>query len=217
MLSMSPLAFLAARLSGRNRFAAPAAAPIVLNILIVGALRPAGRSASAAHAAASGGVASGVAQAAFLAVAACRADPQLPGPLPGLSEDTWLCIRSLGPAILTSGALQILFARGAFDLAATEASAAILAAYAKELVPAPALRSLVAGFRGRGDARTPLRLPLAATFLNIAFKITSAPSLGVPSLAAPASTGITLRALLLFLSARAWLCLRGPMRRQARS
>ncbi|TCO69446.1 murein biosynthesis integral membrane protein MurJ [Rhodovulum euryhalinum] len=300
LLCMSLVAFFAALLNGRDRFAAPAAAPILLNLFMIGALLMAMHFPSAAHAAAWGVMASGVAQVALLAGTAWRAGLPLPRPRLGLSPDTRLVFRRLGPAILTSGALQvaifadtiiatflpagslshlyyadrlyqlpigligvalgtvilpdigrraglgdeagmrgvldravliclmvgvpvavmmatlgdwairILFVRGAFDLAAAEASAAILAAYALGLVPALALRSLVAGFHGRGDTRTPLRLLAAATLVNIALKIALAPWLGAAGLALATSVGLALYAALLFRTGRACGFLRGP-------
>jgi putative peptidoglycan lipid II flippase len=113
-------------------------------------------------------------------------------------------------AVLGDWALQILFVRGAFDLAAAKAAAAILAAYALGLVPALALRSLVAGFHGRGDTRTPLRLLVAATVVNIALKILLAPALGAVGLALATSAGLTLYAALLFRAGRAREFLKGP-------
>jgi putative peptidoglycan lipid II flippase len=292
LLCMSLVAFLSALLNGRDRFAAPAAAPILLNLFMIGALLLAARFPSAAHAAAWGVMASGVAQVAFLVVATWRAGLPLLRPRLGLSPDTRLFFRRLGPAVLTSGALQvaifadtviatflpagslshlyyadrlyqlpigligvalgtvilpdigrraglgdedgmrgvldralwicvvvgvpvavmmvtlgdwamrILFVRGAFDRAAAEAAAAILAAYALGLVPALAIRSLVAGFHGRGDTRTPLRLLVVATLVNIAVKLTLAPAWGAVGLALGTSVGIALYAGLLWRAAR---------------
>ncbi len=300
LLCMSLVAFLSALLNGRDRFAAPAAAPILLNFFMIGALLLAAKFPSAAHAAAWGVMSSGVAQVALLAVATSRSGLSLPRPRLGLSPDTRLFFRRLGPAIMTSGALQvaifadtiiatflptgslshlyyadrlyqlpigligvalgtiilpdigrraglgdevgmrsvldrallicfvvgvpvavimatlgdwalqILFVRGAFDLAAAEAAAAILAAYALGLVSALALRSLVAAFHGRGDTRTPLRLMVIATAFNIALKIVLAPSLGAVGLALATSAGITLYAVLLFRAARMRGYIRGP-------
>ncbi len=113
-------------------------------------------------------------------------------------------------ATLGDWAIRILFVRGAFDLAAAEASAAILAAYALGLVPALALRSLVAGFHGRGDTRTPLRLLVAATLVNIALKIVLAPMLGAVGLALATSVGITVYATLLYRENRVRGFLTGP-------
>ncbi len=300
LFCMSLVALLSALLNGRDRFAAPAAAPILLNLFMIGALLLAQHFPSAAHAAAWGVMASGIAQVALLAAAVWRAGIAIPRPRLGLSPDTRLFLRRLGPAVLTSGALQVaifadtiiatflpegslshlyysdrlyqlpigligvalgtvvlpdigrraglgdaagmrtvldralliclvagvpmavmmatlgdwamevLFVRGAFDMAAAKASAAILVAYAAGLVPALAVRSLVAGFSGRGDTRTPLRLLVAATAVNIALKVALAPALGAVGLALATSAGITLYALLLYLTARSRGFLGGP-------
>jgi putative peptidoglycan lipid II flippase len=305
LLCMSLVAFLSALLNARDRFAAPAAAPILLNLFMIGALLLAASFPSAAHAAAWGVMASGVAQVLLLMAAVGRAGVPLPRPRLGLSADTRLFFRRLGPAILTSGALQmaifadtiiatflpagslshlyyadrlyqlpialigvalgtvvlpdvgrraglgdeagmrslmdralliclvagvpvavmmatlgdwalrILFVRGAFDLAAAEASATILAAYALGLVPALAVRSLVAAFHGRGDTRTPLRLLVSATLVNIALKIGLAPWLGAAGLALATSVGIALYAALLFQTGRARGFLEGPSARSS--
>lgn len=300
LLCMSVVAFLSALLNGRDRFAAPAAAPIILNLFMICALLIAEQFPSAAHAAAWGVLISGLGQVSLLVADTRRAGLFLPLPRLGLSSDTRIFFRRLGPAILTSGALQLaifadtiiatylpsgslshlyyadrlyqlpvgligvalgtvvlpdigrraavqdntgmrmvldrallislvagvpltimmaflgdwalqlLFVRGAFDLAAAQASAAILAAYSVGLVPALALRSLVAGFYGRGDTRTPLKFLLAATSLNIILKIVLAPTFGAVGLALATSAGIWLYASLLFLRGRAREFVSGP-------
>lgn len=292
LLCMSLVAFLSALLNSRDHFAAPAAAPILLNLFMIGALLLAAHFPTAAHAAAWGVMLSGVGQVALVAIACRRAGLFLAPPRLGLSADTRLFFRRLGPAVLTSGALQVavfadtiiatflptgslshlyyadrlyqlpigligvalgtvilpdigrraglgdeagirhvldralficlvvgmpvavimvtlgdwtmrlLFVRGAFDLAAADAAAAILAAYAIGLVPALAIRSLVAGFHGRGDTRTPLRMLVLATVVNIAVKIGLAPSVGAVGLALGTTTGITVYAFLLWRTAR---------------
>jgi len=300
LLCMSLVAFLSALLNGRDHFAAPAAAPILLNLFMIGALLFAAHFPSAAHAAAWGVMLSGVGQVALVALACRRAALSLPLPRLGLSADTRLFFRRLGPAVLTSGALQVavfadtiiatflptgslshlyyadrlyqlpigligvalgtvilpdigrraglgdeagirhvldralficlvvgtpvavimvtlgdwtmrlLFVRGAFDLAAADAAAAILAAYAIGLVPALAIRSLVAGFHGRGDTRTPLRMLVLATVVNIAVKIGLAPSVGAVGLALGTTTGITVYTFLLWRTARVRGLVTGP-------
>lgn len=107
LLCMSLVAFLAALLNGRDRFVAAAAAPILLNLFMIGALLMAAFFPSAAHAAAWGVMTSGVAQVVLLAGAAWRARLPRPRPRLGLSPDTRLVFRRLGPAILTSGALKV--------------------------------------------------------------------------------------------------------------
>lgn len=305
LLCMSLVAFLSALLNARDRFAAPAAAPILLNLFMIGALLLATSFPSAAHAAAWGVMASGVAQVLLLMAAAGRAGAPLPRPRFGMSADTRVFFRRLGPAILTTGALQvaifadtiiatflpagslshlyfadrlyqlpialigvalgtvvlpdvgrraglgdeegmrslmdralliclvtgvpvavmmatlgdwalqILFMRGAFDLAAADASAAILAAYALGLVPALSVRSLVAAFHGRGDTRTPLRLLVSATLVNIALKIALVPWLGAAGLALATSVGIALYGALLFQAGRSRGFLEGPSARSS--
>ena len=59
LLCMSLVAFLAALLNGRDHFAAPAAAPILLNLCMIGALLVAQHFPSTAHAAAWGVMVSG--------------------------------------------------------------------------------------------------------------------------------------------------------------
>ena len=124
-----------------------------------------------------------------------------------LDRALWICVVVGVPVavmMVTLGdwAMRILFVRGAFDRAAAEAAAAILAAYALGLVPALAIRSLVAGFHGRGDTRTPLRLLVVATLVNIAVKLTLAPAWGAVGLALGTSVGIALYAGLLWRAAR---------------
>ncbi|WFE77288.1 murein biosynthesis integral membrane protein MurJ [Roseinatronobacter sp. S2] len=300
LLCMSLVSFLSALLNGRDHFAAPAAAPILLNLFMIGALLLAAHFPTAAHAAAWGVMLSGVGQVALVALACRRAALPLPLPRLGLSADTRLFFRRLGPAVLTSGALQVavfadtiivtflppgslshlyyadrlyqlpigligvalgtvilpdigrraglgdeagirhvldralficlavgmpvavimvtlgdwtmrlLFMRGAFDLAAADAAAAILAAYAIGLVPALAIRSLVAGFHGRGDTSTPLSMLVLATAVNIAVKISLAPSVGAVGLALGTTVGITVYAFLLWRTARVRGVFKGP-------
>ncbi|MGX1500787.1 putative peptidoglycan lipid II flippase [Labrenzia sp. MBR-25] len=288
LLCMSLVAFLSALLNSRDRFAAAAGAPILLNLSMICSLLLANQFPSAAHAAAWGVLISGVAQVALLAISTTRAGISISFPKIGFSPNTRLFFNRLGPAILTSGALQvaifvdtiiatflpegsishlyyadrlyqlpiglvgvalgtvilpdigrragqgdetgmrkvldralficlvmgipmavlmatlgdwamlILFARGAFGPTAAQSSAAILAAYALGLVPALAVRSLVAGFNGRGDTKTPFKCLIVATAANIGLKVALSPTLGAVGLALATSAGIALYTLLLF-------------------
>jgi putative peptidoglycan lipid II flippase len=210
---------------------------------------------SAAHAAAWGVLISGVAQVALLAISTTRAGLSISFPKIGFSPNTRLFFNRLGPAILTSGALQVAIfvdtiiatflpegsishlyyadrlyqlpiglvgvalgtvilpdigrragqgdetgMRKVLDRAPTAAqsSAAILAAYALGLVPALAVRSLVAGFNGRGDTKTPFKCLIVATAANIGLKVALSPTLGAVGLALATSAGIALYTLLLF-------------------
>lgn len=107
LLCMSLVAFLSAILNARDRFAAAAFAPVLLNLCMIASLLLARHFPSAAHAAAWGVLVAGVTQVGFLAVAVVRTGLALPRPRPGLSAETRQFFRRLGPAILTSGALQI--------------------------------------------------------------------------------------------------------------
>ena len=300
LFCMSVVAFLSALLNTRDRFAAAAGAPILLNLFMIGTLLLSDRFETAAHAAAWGVLLSGLAQVALLVWDVRRARIPLALPRLGLSEHTRTFFRRLGPAVLTSGALQVailadtiiatflpsgtlshlyyadrlyqlpvgligvalgtvllpdigrrfglgddagmraaldralriclvvglpvallmalvgdlalqvLFVRGAFTLQDAGSAAAILAAYSLGLVPALAVRSLVAAFNGRGDTRTPLKALAAATVVNIGLKIALAPQFGAVGLALATSAGIALYALFLFLIGRRRLYRAGP-------
>jgi putative peptidoglycan lipid II flippase len=292
LLCMSLVAFLSALLNAHDRFAAAAAAPILLNLLMIAGLFWSQRFPTVAHAAAWSVLAAGVAQVALLWCAVRRARIPLGLRLPRITPAARLFLRRLGPAILTAGAVQIavfadtilatflptgtlsqlyyadriyqlpvgvigiavgtlllpdiarraglgdeggmhaaasralrlcldlavplmvvlavfgdwimavLFARGAFDLATAEASSRILAAYAMGLVPALALRALVACFQGRGDLRTPLFALAAGTVVNILFKLMLIGPFGAPGLAAATSIGLWIYVGTLFVLAR---------------
>lgn len=107
LLCMSLVAFLSALLNARDRFAAAAGAPILLNLCMSAALLMGDHFPSVAHAAAWGVLTAGLAQVGFLAVAVVRAGIALPRPRLGLSPETRAFFRRLGPAVLTAGALQI--------------------------------------------------------------------------------------------------------------
>ena len=99
-------------LNGLNRFAAAAAAPILLNLFMIGAmlgLTP--FLPTAGHALAWGVFLSGIAQFLYLAWDMRRADASLRLVLPRLSPGVRRFFRALGPATLGAGMVQIsLFA-----------------------------------------------------------------------------------------------------------
>ncbi|WP_316015106.1 murein biosynthesis integral membrane protein MurJ [Roseobacter sp. HKCCA0434] len=107
LLCMSLVAFLSALLNARDRFAAAAGAPILLNLSMLATLLLGDHFPSVAHAAAWGVLIAGLAQVGVLAIAAVRAGIDLPRPRLGLSPATGTFFRRLGPAVLTAGALQI--------------------------------------------------------------------------------------------------------------
>ena len=88
LFCISLVAFLTALLNSRDRFAAAAGAPILLNLCMIGTLLLAERFPSAAHAAAWGVLASGLAQVILLLMALRTAHIPLAVPKLGLSADT---------------------------------------------------------------------------------------------------------------------------------
>lgn len=102
---------IAGTLNARQRFAAAAAAPILLNICMVGTLTFATLFPTAGHAAAWGVLAAGVLQALFVGVNAERNGFGLRLQMPKLDEPTKRFLKALGPAIVGAGGVQLaLFA-----------------------------------------------------------------------------------------------------------
>ena len=288
LLCMSVVVLLSGVLNATGRFAVAAGASVLLNLAMIATLLAVAWFPSAAHAAAWGVLAGGVSQLALLIQAVARAGLGVDLVWPRLDPATRRFFRRLGPAVLTSGAVQlavfadtiiatflptgalshlyyadrlyqlplgvigialgtlllpdigrrvalgdedgirgligqalvlclavglplmvilagtgdwiiaVLFQRGAFDAGAVQGSARVLAAYAVGLVPALALRSLVAAFQGRGDMGTPLRALLGATVVNVALKVGLAGPLGAEGLALATSAGVWIYAGLLY-------------------
>ncbi len=98
--------------------------------------------------------------------------------------------------------IAVLFQRGAFDAVAVSGAAGVLAAYSLGLMPGLAIRTLVAGFQGRGDMGTPLRALIGATVVNVALKAGLAGPLGAAGLALATSAGVWIYAGLLYRAAR---------------
>ena len=97
--------------------------------------------------------------------------------------------------------LGALFQRGAFDAAAVQRSAAVLAAYAVALPAAVILRSSTATFFARQDTTTPLWASFAGYGVNIALKIALIGDFGVVGLALATSVGAWTNVVLLWLLA----------------
>ena len=293
LICMSVVVLLSGVLNAAGRFAAAAAASILLNITMIATLLMAGWFPSAAHAAAWGVLAGGVAQLALVGWDAARSGLGVGLVMPTLDPATRLFFRRLGPAVLTSGAVQVavfadtmlatflptgalshlyyadrlyqlplgvigialgtlllpnigrlvaegdegrirrmvaqalaqclatglplmvifvgigdwviavLFQRGAFDAGAVQGAYGVLVAYAIGLVPGLAIRTLVAGFQGRGDMATPLRALIGATLVNLALKALLAGPLGMGAagLALATSVGVWIYAGLLYAKA----------------
>ncbi|MEP9351004.1 murein biosynthesis integral membrane protein MurJ [Xanthobacter sp. KR7-225] len=98
-------------LNASGRFAVPAAAPILLNVCMVGTLLAAALFPTAGHAAAWGVLISGVAQLLVVGTDAERAGIGLRFSRPKLDPGTRQFLKALGPAIIGSAGIQIaLFA-----------------------------------------------------------------------------------------------------------
>jgi putative peptidoglycan lipid II flippase len=102
---------IAATLNANQRFAAAAAAPVLLNISMIGTLLMAGLFPTAGHAAAWGVLIAGVLQTLFVAADAERSGFGIRLKMPQLDEPTKKFLKALGPAIIGAGGVQLaLFA-----------------------------------------------------------------------------------------------------------
>jgi putative peptidoglycan lipid II flippase len=98
-------------LNSLGRFAAAAAAPILLNICMVSTLTFAALFPTAGHAAAWGVFAAGVLQALFVGADAERSGIGIRLRMPRLDEPTRRFLKALGPAVVGAGGVQLaLFA-----------------------------------------------------------------------------------------------------------
>ncbi|HMO29775.1 murein biosynthesis integral membrane protein MurJ [Enterovirga sp.] len=97
--------------------------------------------------------------------------------------------------------LGALFRRGAFDAAAVQRSAAVLAAYAIALPASVILRSVTASFYSRQDTATPLWASFAGYAVNIALKILLIGRFGVVGLALATSVGAWTNVVILWVLA----------------
>ncbi|MCO5092410.1 murein biosynthesis integral membrane protein MurJ [Bosea sp. (in: a-proteobacteria)] len=107
LLFVTMVTFLGATLNAVDRFAAFAAAPILLNVCIVAALAVAFLFPSAAHAAAWGVAISGVAQWGLLYVAAKRAGVGSRLVRPRMDQGVRRFLKMFGPAVIGSAGVQI--------------------------------------------------------------------------------------------------------------
>ena len=98
---------IAAMLNAKGRFKAAAAAPIFLNIAMIGTLLAAPLFPTAAHAAAYGVLISGFLQLLFIVWAARRSGLVLHLTWPRLSPDMKVFFRALGAATVGAGSVQI--------------------------------------------------------------------------------------------------------------
>ncbi|MGH6791328.1 MAG: murein biosynthesis integral membrane protein MurJ [Methyloceanibacter sp.] len=102
---------LAGVLNANNRFAAAAAAPVLLNLSLIATLLLAPFFSDAGHAAAWGVLIAGVAQALFVGIDAEANGYGIRFRMPKLDEPTRKFLKALGPAIIGAGGVQLaLFA-----------------------------------------------------------------------------------------------------------
>jgi putative peptidoglycan lipid II flippase len=94
-------------LNAERRFAAGAAAPVLLNVAMISTLLLAGLFASGAHAAAWGVLIAGFLEAGLLAIAAWRAGLLARPAWPGGSGELGRFFRAFGPAVIGSAGVQI--------------------------------------------------------------------------------------------------------------
>jgi putative peptidoglycan lipid II flippase len=107
LLFMALVALLGGVLNSLEKFAAAAGAPIVLNIVLIGALLVLQAPLGAAHSLAWGVAAAGIAQFLLLAVAAERAGMGLSLPWPRLSPRVARTMRLMVPGAIGAGVVQI--------------------------------------------------------------------------------------------------------------
>ena len=104
---MAVVTLLSGVLNAHDRFAAAAAAPILLNVAMTAALLLAFAFPTAAHAAAWGVVVGGVLQVVFVAAACAKGGLRIRLSLPRLDPAVMTFFRRFGPAILGAGGVQI--------------------------------------------------------------------------------------------------------------
>lgn len=107
LLLISCMTLLAGNLNAVERFTAAAAAPVLMNLCMIGGLLSWQWFPSVGHAAAWGVLASGVAQFALVWWAATRAGVGPGLARPRLDEDTRRFFRALGPAVIGSMGVQV--------------------------------------------------------------------------------------------------------------
>src|SRR5207249_3972270 len=189
-------------LNALNRFAAAAAAPILLNLTMMTTLALAVFFPSAGHAAAWVGT-------VLLPEMSRRiAAGDESGARHSQSRAIELALLLSVPCvaaflIVPDLIMRALFVRGAFTAADAAAAGATLAAYAIGLLPFVLIRSAIATFLARGDTATPLKAALVAAAVNIAFKLVLTGPLAQVGLALATTIGAWINfGLVIFFAAR---------------
>jgi putative peptidoglycan lipid II flippase len=122
-----------------------------------------------------------------------------------------------GLALAAGPVVAALFERGAFDAAATRATAAALTAYALGIPAFVLVKALAPGFFARGDTTTPVLVGLVTVAANIALNLALMGPLAHVGIALGTSIAAWVNALALawLLARRGHLVLDRPMRRRA--
>lgn len=107
LLCMSVVTLMSGVLNAERKFAAAAAAPVLLNVAMIAAFFSVQWFPDAAHAAAWGTLAGGVLQVILLTAAVARAGLGFSLPLPRRDGEVALFFKRLGPALLTAGVVQV--------------------------------------------------------------------------------------------------------------
>lgn len=291
LLFVTLVTLLSGNLNAVDRFAAAAAAPILLNISLIAALGVAFLFPNAAYAAAWGVAAAGLLEWLLLVVAARRAGVNAALVRPRLDGDVKVFLKALGPAVIGSAGVQIalfadtiiasllpaggyaalyyaerlyqlpigviaigvgtvllptmtrqiaagnvpqahatqnramaltilmatpfvaaflvipelivalLFERGAFTASASQASGAVLMAYAIGLPAIVLIRGTISSFHARGDTLTPVKISLIAIACNVLLKFLLWKPLGAPGLALATAAGAWINVSVLYIVA----------------
>src|SRR6266851_5158824 len=169
LLFMSLVTLFGGILNALARFAAAAAAPILLNVSMVATLAVAVFFPTPGHAAAWGVFIAGILEALLVGGDTWRNGVMTAFRWPKWDEDVKRFFNALGPATIGSAGMQIaLFADTI--IASLTAAGQTLAAYAFGLLPFVLIRSATAPFLARGDTATPMKASLTAVGVNVGFK-----------------------------------------------
>lgn len=104
---------------------------------------------------------------------------------------------ALALIVMPQPIIQVLFERGAFDSAATDATAAALMAYAIGLPAYVGIRVFTPGYFAREDTATPVRIAALAMLVNVVLNVVLMQPLGHVGIAVASSVSAWLNIILL--------------------
>jgi putative peptidoglycan lipid II flippase len=118
--------------------------------------------------------------------------------------------------VLAEPFIAVLFQRGAFGAAEVQATASALTAFAAGLPALLAIKALTPSFYAREDTRTPVKIAIAATLLNVVFSLALMGPLRHVGIALAASLAAWINAgmLALVLHRRGFLAFDDRLRRR---